>query len=165
MNIKTIFLLFIVTISGFAVSSCQSAATAIVDHSDSAIPVKSTGVESLDQFLAGFENAVLAHKSNDVLNCIDKDYKKEQYEKQMKFNTDSFLNAFFSNYQMDKTSYKIVFKNISSITRTESLMVSGNYTVTYSIKAGNVSQNLVLTVFTRLDKGVVKHSIYGPVSS
>ncbi len=168
MNIKTIFLLLLSTISGYALSSCQSAAKAVVDHSDSAISVKSTGVESLDQFLTSFENAVLAHRSNDVINCLDKDYKKEQYEKQMKFNTDSFLNAFFSNFQMEKNSYKIVFKNISKLTRTDSKVLAGTYSVysvTYTVWAGSVSQSVVISVFSQLDKGVLKHSIYGPVSS
>lgn len=165
MNIKWFFLLLMMAFSGISLPSCQSAATAQIDQSDSAVPVKSTGVESLDLFLNGFENAVIAHKSSEVLNYLDKDYKKEQYEKQMKFNTDSFMNAFFSNYQMEKTSYKITFKNITKMTRIESLMVSGNYTVTYNVWVGSVQQTLVLSVFTRLEKGVVKHAIYGPVSS
>lgn len=165
MNIKWFFLLLMLAFAGISLPSCQSAATAQINKTDSVVPVKSTGVESLDQFLSGFEKAVLAHKSSEVLNCLDKDYKKEQYEKQMKFNTDSFLNAFFSNYQMEKTTYKIIFKNITKMTRTESMMVSGNYTVTYMVWTGSVSQTLVLTVFTRLDKGEVKHAIYGPVSS
>jgi hypothetical protein len=161
--IKTGLFLGVLCSATVIFQACQSAAKTQSVSSDTVVVQKSTGVESLDQFLSGFESTVLSHNSAQVLNYLDKDYKKEQYEKQMKFNVDSFMNAFFSNNQLLQGTYKIGFKNITKLTRTDSKMLAGYYTVTYTIMAGKLSETLVLTVFTRLDKGVLKHSIYGPV--
>lgn len=124
-----------------------------------------TGVNSLDQFLSDFESMVLQHNTSTILNFLDKDYKKEQYEKQMKSNTDSFLNRFFSNNEMKGNAYTIVFKNIVKITRIESKFVSGYYTVTYKVSTKDATVTLPLMVFTRLEGTEVKYAFYGPVGS
>lgn len=161
--LKTVLYVCVLCSATAVFQACQSAAKTQSVSYDTVVVQKSTGVESLDQFLSGFESAVLSHNAAQVLNYLDKDYKKDQYEKQMKFNADSFMNAFFSNNQLVQGTYKIGFKNITKIIRTDSKMLAGYYTVTYTIMAGKLSETLALTVFTRLDKGVLKHAIYGPV--
>jgi hypothetical protein len=166
-SLKTGLCLGVLCSATVVFQACQSAGKTQSVSYDTVVVQKSTGVESLDQFLSGFESAVLSHNAAQVLNYLDKDYKKEQYEKQMKFNTDSFMNAFFSSYQMEKSSYKILFNKITKISRTEAKVLAGTYTiysVTYTVWTGSISQSIVVSVFSRLDKGVLKHSIYGPVA-
>jgi outer membrane biogenesis lipoprotein LolB len=164
--LKTVLYLGVLCSVTALIQACQSAAKTQSVSYDTVVVQKSTGIESLDQFLSGFETAVLSHNSAQVLNYLDKDYKKEQYEKQMKFNTDSFMNAFFSSYQMEKSAYKILFNKITKISRTEAKVLAGTYSiysVTYMVWTGSISQSVVVSVFSRLDKGILKHSIYGPV--
>lgn len=132
---------------------------------ETSVPQASTGISSLNQFLSDFESSVLQHNTSTILNFLDKDYKKVQYEQQMKSNTDSFLNRFFSNNEIKGNAYTIVFKNITKITRIESKLVSGYYTVTYKVSTKDATVTLPLTVFTRLEGTEVKYALYGPVGS
>ncbi len=155
----------------FMQQACKAPATntAVISASantkETSVTQASTGVSSLDLFLSNFESSVLQHNTSTILNFLDKDYKKEQYEKQMKSNVDSFLNRFFSNNEMKGKAYTIVFNNITKITRIESKLVSGYYTVTYKVSTKDATVTLPLTVFTRLEGTEVKYALYGPVGS
>lgn len=146
-------------------SACKGVVPLETAHVETAPVQTSTGVSSLDQFLTDFETAVQQQSTSTILNFLDKDYKKEQYEKQMKSNTDSFLNRFFSNNQMKANAYTIVFRNITKITRLDAKMVGAYYIVNYKIETKDASILLPLTVFTRMEGTVIKYALYGPVGS
>ncbi|MCC6818266.1 MAG: hypothetical protein IT245_05205 [Bacteroidia bacterium] len=123
----------------------------------------SSGIESLDEFLSDFESATLAHNSTTIFTFLDKDYKKEQWGILLKNNTDTFLCKFYSNNLTENNQPKIDYKKITRIVRKSFFMNSSYILVNYSIGQGNISVDLQLTVFSKLDKGVLRYSIYGPI--
>ena len=60
---------------------------------------------------------------------------------------------------------KLTVGDSTKITRIESKLVSGYYTVTYKVSTKDATITLPLTVFTRLEGTEVKYALYGPVGS
>ncbi len=144
-------------------ATSTSASTAQTTTVDTSVKQTSTNISELDDFLASFEKATLSHNSSEILRHLDKDYKKEQYEKLLKNNTDSFLNKFYSDNQTKGDGFKIPFKKITKITRLGTTLMSGYFTVNYKVEAGSDAVTLTLAIITKLDKGVVRYALYGPV--
>lgn len=152
-----------------ALNACKSKSTTAVASKtttttvDTTVKQTSTNISGLDDFLASFEKATLSHNSSEILRCLDKDYKKEQYEKLLKNHTDSFLNKFYSDNQTKGDGFKIPYKKITKLTRMGTVLMSGYFTVNYKVEASNDVVMLSLAIITKLEKGVVRYALYGPV--
>lgn len=123
----------------------------------------SSGIESLDEFLDDFEKATLEHNASTLFNFFDKEYKTEQWDKLLNKNTDTFLSKFFSNNEVEIEKPRIDYKQITGIVR-KSFVMNGSYVlVNYTVMQGKINVSLQITVFNKLEKGVLRYSIYGPI--
>lgn len=164
--LQPLILLFLTALL-FAITSCGNTKT-VAKAEQTAAPVPqvnkiSSNIKTLDVFLDGFEAATMSHNPSNILGYLDKAYKKEQWENYLNKNTDSFLNKFYSNNQLTDGSPTIQYKSISKITRTKFNYQNAYMIVTYIVEAGNRRVEMDLTVFSRLNKGELTYTIYGPI--
>lgn len=178
-SIKYVQLIIVLALATllFAITSCSGTKTAAKTSNESktrSVPTAeskpilagsklSSNIASLDLFLDGFESATLTHNPSNILTYLDKAYKKEQWETYLDKNTDSFFNKFYSNNQMVKGKPAIDYKTISKITRLKFNYQVSYTIVTYLVEAEGKKIELDLTVFSKLEKGELKYSIYGPI--
>lgn len=151
----------------FAMTSCggSKATSKSTETSQASVPVNkvSSNIPAMDAFLDAFEEATLAHNSVSILDFLNKGYKKDQLDGFCNKNTDSFLNKFYSNNQVENGKPLIPYKSITKITRVKFYFQNNYQLVTYKIEAGNKQVEIQLTVFSQLEKGELKFSLYGPV--
>lgn len=164
--LQIIIVVFLIALL-FGITSCGDT-KALAKSEKTATPVPQTkkissNIQTLDVFLDGFETATMSHNPSNILAYLDKAYKKEQWETYLNKNTDSFLNKFYSNNQLSEGKSTIQYKSISSITRTKFNYQNSYMIVTYVVEAGDKRVELELTVFSRLNKGELTYTIYGPI--
>jgi hypothetical protein len=122
-------------------------------------------MDGLQDFLARFERSVINHDKISMLDLMDSDYKKLQFENNFKGNMDRFIDSFFCNYQTNGQGFKCIrFNDITDLKRIEIMPNDGNYTVVYHVsnKTATIKSDYLVLVKKEANKTV--YGFYGPQS-
>ena len=122
----------------------------------------------LDEFLTRLEQAMIRHDKITMLDLMDADYRKQQFEKNMNSNIDRFMDSLFCSYQTNGQGFKCVkFNDISEVKRIETMPNDGHFSVTYHVTGkGSTVKCDYLVLVRREGKGGSKitYGLYGPAN-
>ncbi|MEZ5013083.1 MAG: hypothetical protein R2794_02210 [Chitinophagales bacterium] len=115
--------------------------------------------KGLYDFLITFEKATLEHDTTALLQLMDADYRKQQYEDLLQGRTGQFFHEFYCGEQFNGKGYDcLAFDLIDAISRLEVHGGGDSYNVVYMVQSEGI---IIKATWTVTVKHIGKEVIYG----
>jgi hypothetical protein len=123
------------------------------------VGVNPSTVTGLEEFLQKFESSTKLHDKSAMMTLFDPEYKVRRHDRELKGNTDKFLDSFFCNYRTDGQGYICIkFNEITEAKRIEVIPNGSNYSVIYNISGKEATIKSYYLVLSRREGG---KTVYG----
>ncbi len=124
-------------------------------------PVGLYNVE-LQNYLKTLEQTILAHDINGMMELIDKDYVKEQHDKNLEGRTQQFIDELFCGFELNNGPFLCIpFTDVQKANYTAIVDLEDGYRVFYEISSANKTISLDWWITAKIYDGKIVYGIYG----